>query len=67
MNYTTIKTKEGEKINFTTQQYEVGTYCIINNDPSQQFGIDENEIKFHKKIQKQAKKNGDVILETSVN
>lgn len=66
MNYTIIETKEGEKLNFTTQQYKIGTYCIINNDPSQQFGVSMDEIKFHKKIQRQAKKNNDEIIETSV-
>lgn len=61
--YTTIETKEGEKLTFLTQQYTIGIYCIINNDPSQQFGIDTKEVAFHKKIRKQAIKNNDKFIE----
>jgi hypothetical protein len=30
---TTILNSKNEKITFTTQQYQVGLYLIINNDP----------------------------------
>jgi len=66
MNYTIIKTSKGETLNFTTQQYQIGTYCIINNDPGKQFGVDMDEVKFHKKLQRQAKKQGDEVMETSI-
>ena len=65
MAYTKIQTKDGQSLTFLTQQYEVGLYCIVNNDPSQQFGVDEDEEKFHKNLHKQATKNGDKIESSS--
>lgn len=35
---------------FRTQQYEIGTYLIINDDPSKQMGIDATEKEFHKEL-----------------
>jgi len=64
--FTTIKTKEGQEINITTQQYVVGLYVIINNDPSQQFGVNTDETKYHKDIRIKCIKNGDTLVGGSV-
>ena len=55
----------GNKLKFVTQQYEIGTYCIINDDVNQQFGVDAKEIDFHKDIREQITKSGGKILENS--
>lgn len=60
--YTKIKAKDGKETLFLTQQYEVGTYCIINNDPGKQFGVDEKEDVFHIGIRKKVIKMGDTLL-----
>lgn len=64
--YTKIKTTDGKTLNVTTQQYIVGTYVIINNDPSQQFGINESEEKFHLSIRKKCLKSGDKLVGGSI-
>ena len=64
--YTKIKDVANNKeLTFVTQQYEIGTYCIINNDPSQQFGLDVKEEIFHKDLRIDVIKNGDQILKGS--
>lgn len=64
--YTNIRTQDGKTLNITTQQYQVGTYVIVNNDPSQQFGINDPEEKFHLKIRKNCIKNGDTLVSGSI-
>lgn len=34
--YTEFKDNAGEKHSVTTQQYQIGTYVIFDNDPSSQ-------------------------------
>ena len=60
--FTKILTKEGMELNFVTQQYNVGTYVIINNDPSMQFGVDKKEDVYHKEIRIQCIKGGDTLV-----
>jgi hypothetical protein len=60
--FTKILTKEGEELNFVTQQYSVGTYVIINNDPSKQFGVDMKEDEYHKKLRITCIKGGDTLV-----
>lgn len=60
--YTKIKAKDGKETLFLTQQYEIGTYCIIDNDPGKQFGVDEKEEVFHAGIRKKVIKMGDTLL-----
>ena len=64
MAQTTIMTKQG-KMQFLTQQYECGCYCIINNDPAQQFGVDDTEEGFHKRILRTALRMKDEVLSTT--
>ena len=64
--YTKIQTKEGKELLFTTQQYEVGLYIIINNDPSKQFTIDTKERDFHIELRRDSRKNKSIILEGSI-
>ena len=64
--YTKIRTKNGDELNVTTQQYIVGTYVIINNDPACQFGVKTEENKYHLDIRKRALKNGDTISGGSI-
>jgi len=54
--YTKIKNKKTGKITeFQTQQYDVGLYVIVDNDPSQQFNLDVKEQVFHDKIRNDKK------------
>jgi len=59
--FTVLKTKNGDLLNFVTQQYEIGTYIIINNDPSMQGGTLLKEVDYHKKLRRNAIKSGDII------
>ena len=58
--------KINKDISFVTQQYEVGTYVIINNDPAMQFGISIKEEEYHKKIRIKAIKVGYTIISGSI-
>ena len=61
---TIIITKDGERLSFVTQQYEIGLYCIINDDPSQQHTFDVSEKEFHKNIRKlYIEKGGQIVNE----
>lgn len=67
MMYTIIKTrqKEDEKsttIEFVTQQYETGTYLIINKDPSQQTVLETKEKDFHIDVRRTAIEENDMII-----
>lgn len=46
---------DGKKHKLVTQQYEMGTYCIVDSDPAQQFGIAAEEPEIHKKVREQYK------------
>lgn len=63
--FTTIKSKDTE-YTFVTQQYIVGTYCIINGDPNSQHGSSLTEDEYHIEIRKQAIKNGDIIVNGTI-
>ena len=54
-------TKRKQTDNIVTQQHEVDTYMIINNDPSLQGGSNDNEEIVHKKIRIKAIKLGNII------
>lgn len=45
--YTTFVDEAGVKHTASTLQYEVGTYVIIDSDPSKQFGIEISEKRYH--------------------
>lgn len=64
---TTILTKENKKVTFTTQQYEVGLYLIINNDPAKQYTLNTHDEKeWHKSLRKGILEKGEeIILEKS--
>lgn len=47
---TTIIDDKHKEHKIVTQQYEVGTYVIVDNDPTQQIGVNISEIEFHKLI-----------------
>lgn len=63
--YTKIIAKDGSITTINTQEYAIGTYVIINNDPAIQFGIEESEIDYHTRIRECAIKNGAKISEES--
>jgi hypothetical protein len=42
--------KTNEIITFRSQQYEIGTYLIINDKSSEQMTLDITEQELHKKI-----------------
>jgi hypothetical protein len=49
-------------LTFTTQQYDIGTYVIINGDPAKQFASKLNENEYHCKIRLRCLKRGGKIL-----
>ena len=54
--YTKIENKKTKEITeFQTQQYSIGLYLIINNDPAQQFNLDAKEQDFHDEIRSNKK------------
>jgi|TARA_R100000501_G_C2631210_1_gene127109 hypothetical protein len=51
--FTKIKDKKtGEITGFRTQQYEIGTYVIENDDASRQYSLDVDEKKFHNDLRR---------------
>jgi hypothetical protein len=64
--FTKILTKDGKELNVVTQQYLVGTYVIINNDPSMQYGVDKKEYEYHKKLRITCIKGGDTLVDGSI-
>jgi hypothetical protein len=60
--YTTIVTNEGQEIKVVSQQYEVGLYVILNNDPANQFGVNKKEDLYHKDIRIKTLKMGGKII-----
>ena len=61
--YTKIKTKGGVILEFVSQQYEVGTYFIINNNSKLQGTSSLKEEDFHKKVRKSFLKTGGILLD----
>lgn len=59
---TKIKHPNGVVDNIITQQYEIGLYGIINNDPARQFAIDIKESTYHIKLRLLAIKTGLKII-----
>lgn len=45
---TTIIDENNKEHTITTQQYEVGLYVIVDNDPAQQFSLNATEEEYHK-------------------
>jgi hypothetical protein len=43
---------EGVKHTAVTQQYQVGTYCIIDSNPSMQYSLNCTEKEYHKYLRK---------------
>lgn len=52
---TTFIGDDNKEHKLVTQQYEVGTYCIVDSDPAQQFGAEDDEVTVHKKLREQYK------------
>lgn len=50
---------DNEEHEIVTQQYEVGLYVIIDHDPTQQFCLDVEEKKYHKKLREEYNYNPD--------
>lgn len=45
-----IDSEDNSKHTLVTQQYEIGTYCIIDSNPQEQFGVEDDETTVHKKF-----------------
>ena len=61
--FTKIKTAEGIKIVFRTQQYKSGVYVIVNDDPSTQwFEPNISERDWHIKLRRKYIKNNGIVL-----
>lgn len=55
---TTFNDMNGDETSIVTQQYEIGTYFIINNDSARQGGSHLDEKEFHEMIRKNAEEEG---------
>lgn len=64
--YTKIETKDKEIIIYITQQYSLGTYFIINNNPSLQGNSKDTEEIFHKKLRINTINNNGTILNGTI-
>lgn len=52
---TTFIGDDNKEHNIVTQNYEIGTYFIIDSNPSEQGGSELSEIEIHKKIREKYK------------
>jgi len=65
--YTKIQITNTKKIHtFATQQYEVGTYVIIDSNPALQSGVTIKERDYHIKIRRKVLKNKDSIIDGTI-
>lgn len=64
--WTRLKDPEHGVLDINTQQYESGTYVIINNNPSKQFGSLLYENEYHVGIRLRCLANGGTILNGSI-
>lgn len=64
--YTTIKTKEGDKVNFLTLQEETTLYLLINHNVDNKFVMDEPENTVHFNLRKEALERGDTLIAGSI-
>lgn len=64
--YTEFKDNEGKKNNVTTQQYQIGTYVIFDNDPSTQCATTLKESLFHKKLREKILDDNGTLLAGSI-
>lgn len=62
----TILEIDNKEVSFVTQQYEMGTYFIINNDPSMQGGSKKKEKDYHISIRRKAIKSNINILRGTI-
>ena len=62
--YTKLKQIDGKPNFFNTNQWSVGVYVIINNDPKTQYCIHNiTEREFHIKLRRDCLKSGGTILD----
>lgn len=64
--WTKLNDPEYGVLDINTQQYETGTYVIINNDPSKQFNSLLYENEYHVGIRLRCLANGGTILNGSI-
>ena len=64
--YTKIKETDGTITVIASQQYEIGLYVIINNNPALQFTSNLPENEFHRRIRHNALKRDAVILDGNI-
>ena len=64
--WTKLKDNEHGVLDINTQQYATGTYVIVNNDPSKQFGSPLYENEYHVGIRLRCLANGGTILNGSI-
>jgi len=60
--WTKLQDPEEGILEFNTQQYKIGTYVIINSNPTKQFTTSLNENEYHCRIRLQCLKRGGKIL-----
>ena len=54
------------EVTVLTQQYEIGTYFIINNEPSLQGSSPLKERDYHIKIRKKILNNNDILIDGTI-
>jgi len=55
-----VDVKDDIKMSAVTQQYQVGTYCIYNGDPSLQCNMTPSQIRSHQKELRRLEKEGKI-------
>ena len=64
--WTKLKDNEHGVLDINTQQYAIGTYVIVNSDPSKQFCSPLYENEYHVGIRLRCLANGGTILNGSI-
>lgn len=64
--YTKFRLKNGYIHVVNTQQYQVGTYFIFDNNPNNQGSTNDDEQLFHKNIREKVLSDGGIILEGNI-
>jgi len=64
--FTEIQNKDNSITSIVTQQYAVGTYIIINNNPTLQGSSPKKERDYHIYLRRKVLKNKDLIINGTI-
>lgn len=64
--FTKIRTKKGKEFTFVTQQYKIGLYVNVNNNPALQGISSLKEEVYHKELRIKVIKAGDILVDGTI-